>query len=395
MTEIFAGINGHRLTSVKLTVANVGPWVADVVFEAAPDVSGKVKLTIGTLELTGTVDPSHNGTFGLQRKARIIAGANGWGSKVVAWNYANDAGVKALTVAQDAARLVGETLGSFVPTKERVGIAYVRQAGLASRVLEDALNGAPWWVDYDGTTKAGPRKATALDAKAYEVLAYDPAAKVATLAVDDPGAVRIGSILSERLDAPATVRELELTVNANELRITAWCGGSETGLGRLPGLMRAIVERATDSRLYGKYAYRVVRMDGDRVQCQAVSKAAGLPDVLPVSMVPGMAGAHAQLTPGAGIYLEFVAGDRTQPIITGFAGKDGTGFVPISLGICEGPAPAPAAARVGDAVQVTLPPGPFSGTLNGVTPISGTITWAPPATAQGTITAGSAKVRIG
>lgn len=395
MTEVFAGINGNRLTSLKLTVANVGPWVADVVFEGAPDVSGKVKLTIGTLELSGTVDPSHNGTFGLQRKARVIAGANGWGSNVQPKNYANDAGVKARTVVEDAARAVGESLGTVVPTKERIGIAYVRQAGLASRVLEDALGGAPWWVDYDGATQAGPRKATALDAKSYQVLAYDPASKVATLAVDDPGAVRVGSVLSQGLDAPVTVRELELSVNANELRITAWCGGSETGLGRLPGLMRAIVERATDNKLFGKYRYRVVRMDGDRVQCQAVSKAAGLPDVLPVSMWPGMAGAHAQLTPGAELLLEFIEGDRTLPIITGFAGQDGTGFVPISLGICEGPAPAPAAARVGDAVQVTLPPGPFSGTLNGVTPISGTITWSPPATAQGTITAGSSKVRIG
>lgn len=390
MSDLFVGVNGHRVTSVKLTVANVGPWVAELVFEGSPDLVGRVTLTIGTLELSGTLDPDRNGTFGLRRSARIVGGAGSWGSQVTAKNYANDAGIKARTVAEDAARAVGESLGSFVPTRERVGSFYVRQAGCASTALEDALGGAPWWVDYAGVTQAGPRPATALDATAYQVLAYDPATRVATLAVDDPGAIRIGSILTERLDAPQTVREFELSVTAEEMRVHAWCGGSDTGGGRLADLFRSIVERVTDGKLFGKYRYRVVRMNGDRVEAQAVRKAAGLPDLLPVSMWPGVAGVHAVLTPGAEVLVEFIEGDRTQPIVTHFAGKDGAGFVPTSLTL-GGPNGSPA-ARQGDNVEVLLPPAIFSGSIGG-TPATGVLTF-PMTKTLGVITAGSSKVKV-
>jgi hypothetical protein len=100
---------------------------------------------------------------------------------------------------------------------------------------------------------------------------------------------------------------------------------------------------------------------------------------------------HAQLTPGAEVFVEFEEGDRTKPIITGFAGKDGVGFAPVRLELANGAdAPAPAAARVGDQVQVTIPIGSFliaatsGGTLN-----------PSPVTVTGTVTQGSSKVGIG
>lgn len=344
MSDVFAAVNGHRLTAVRLVVGNVGPWFADVDFEVDPELSGKVKLAIGALELEGTIK---GGTFGLQRKARIVAGAGAWADEVEPKDYHNDAGVKARTVAEDAAREVGEQLGSFVPRIERVGVDYVRQAGPAVRALEDVAGGVPWWVDYDGVTKVGVRPAVAAEATAYEVLAYDPRERIATLAVDDPGAIRIGSIISERLDVPQTVRELELRLG-EELRITAWCGGSELGPGRAAGLLQSIAEATIGRRLYGVYRYRVVRMASDRVELQAESKRAGLPDVLPVSMMPGVAGVHAELTAGAHVLVQFVEGDRSLPVITAFGGKDRDGFVPTSLALCNG---VQRVARQGDLVQ--------------------------------------------
>lgn len=392
--DTFAAINGQRLTSVQLTVGNAGPWYADCDFEADPAVSGRVELVVGQLKLSGTIDTRASGAHTLQRRVRVVGGAGGWGESVAPKAYANDAGVKARTVAEDAARAVGETIGDFVPRDERVGKAYTRQAGPASRTLEDVLGGVAWWVDYAGVTRAGPRPRQVLPPSSYEVLAYDPRDRIVTLGVDNPAAVVIGSVLSERLEAPLTVRAIELRVTAGELRVMAWCGGSEAGFGPVTGLMRAIAQRSTDGKLHGLYRYRVTRMVAERVELQAVKRLVGLPDLLPLSMWPGIAGAHAELAPSAEVLVQFIEGDRAQPVVTHFAGKDGTGFVPtrLTLGGVDGPN----AARNGDAVEVLLPPAVMSGTaiIGGVpTPLTGVLTFTM-SKAIGVITAGSGKVRI-
>ena len=103
---------------------------------------------------------------------------------------------------------------------------------------------------------------------------------------------------------------------------------------RLLRAMQAIV-RETFPRydFLAKYRYRVVKMNpcDDRVQLQAVRKLAGLPDLLPVSILPGMAGLSAVLTPGAIVLVEFIEGDPSLPIVTHFEAKGGSGFLPVSL----------------------------------------------------------------
>jgi hypothetical protein len=100
-----------------------------------------------------------------------------------------------------------------------------------------------------------------------------------------------------------------------------------------------------------------------------------------------VAGVASKLTLGAEVLVQFIEGDRAQPVLTGYAGKDGVGFVPLETVI--GGEPAPAAARVGD--HVTLPSGIFNGAIIGVGPATGTIVFTSP----GTISSGSSKVRIG
>jgi hypothetical protein len=158
-------------------------------------------------------------------------------------------------------------------------------------------------------------------------------ARTIVLAVDDVRAVGIGSILSERLDAAQTVRELEIDVSVQGVRVKAWCGGSASTASRLTGAIRAIIASATDGKIYGLRKYRVTQMSADRVELQVVRRDAGLPDILPISMWPGLAGAHAALTPGAEVLVEFIDGEPTDPVITHFAGKGGAGFVPVSLAI--------------------------------------------------------------
>lgn len=397
MTETYVSINGTRVTELRLRASNVGPWFVEADLESDADVPSApmaAKVEIGALKLVGTVDAGAVGTFGLQTKLRIVGGAGAWSKFVTAKGYHNDAGVKARTVADDLARELGETLGRFVPARERLGRDYARPAGPASTVLEDIVNGAPWWVGYDGLTNVGPRPASTAAPGSYEVTAYDARSKIATIALDDPGAVRVGSILSERLDGPQTVRELELRVTPDEMRMSCWCGGSEAAGGMLADLLRSIARRSTDGQLFGVYRYRVVKMAGDRVELQAVSKLPGLPDLLPLSMWPGVAGVHADLAASAEVLVTFIEGDRAQPVVTGFSGKDGVGFAPTVLELGGGAGPE--AGRKGDTVEVLLPPAVLSGTalIGGVpTPITGALTFLL-GKALGQLTSGSAKVRI-
>lgn len=315
-----ASINGAALAECIVHVPGVGPWWAECTFVEAPEVSGRITIDIQGLTLSGTVDPNHNGVFGLQRKCRVTGGGGGWGAPLRAKYYHNDAQIRAQTIAEDAAREAGETLGTFTPSAARIGIAYTRSAGPASRVLEDVIGSAQWWVDYDGRTQVGARSGSAVDSTAYTLLTYEPDERVAEITVDDPGAVRVGDTLDG-----ITVRELVIEVKADTLRLRVWGGDTATGRGRLAGLLRGIVQRTVSDKIWGVWRYRVYQMSGDRVELQAVRRDAGLPDVLPIDMVPGLAGGKAELTPGTEVLVQFVEGDRRYPIATHFGG------VPVEL----------------------------------------------------------------
>lgn len=393
MTEAYASVGGIPAQAVTLTVGNIGAWHVTADLESDAALSGKVSVVLGALTLVGTVDPGRSGTWDLQRRCRVVAGAGGWRQDVPERGYHNDAGIKARLVAEDAAREVGETIGAFVPAHERIGSDYARQAGLAVTALEDAAGGVPWWVDYAGVTHVGGRPvARAASAEGYEVVAYDPRSRVATLAILDPAAVTVGSVIANGLPEPMTVRHLHLFVNAAESRAHAWVSRDEADAApQLTGLVRAIVQRVTDSKLFGPWRYRLVRMAADgRADLQAVRADAGLPDLAPIEIWAGSAGVHANLAPGAHVLVQFIEGDRAQPVVTHVTPRGGAGWIPLQLTL--GGEDGPLAARQNDAVECLLPPCIFSGTVGGV-PASGVLTF-PASKLVGIITAGSAKVRI-
>ncbi len=389
MTQSFAHVDGNQLASATIHIPWSGAWFADLVFLEDPSLSGAVSLVVGDVTLRGTIDERYSGTRGAELRARIVGGAGGWSAAVAAQSYVNDQGVRALLVAQDAARLSGETLGTFAPSSSSLGSYYVRQAGPASRVLEDVIGSAAWWVELDGTTTVGTRASSPAASGSYQVLEYDAAARLVTLGVDSVAAVAPGAVLSDGLDAPQTVRDLEVRVTPESVRLVAWTGTPAGARGRLEGAFRTVVEAATGGRLHGVYAYRVARLSADRVELQAIDRALGLPDLGPTPMWPGVAGVHATLTLGAEVLVAFVNGDRTRPIVSGFVGKGGPGFVPALLAICDAGGDAPFAARVGDAVKVTFPIGTLLTSAN--TPVYN----AAPVDVTGTITSGSSKVKVG
>jgi hypothetical protein len=387
-------LNGHPLHSLTLRVGELGVWTAECRLVEAPDVMSTIaSLRVGDTELQGTIIESQ--IFGLALGARVVGGAGGWAKVLKRASYHNDAGVKALTLAEDAAREAGETLGTFKPGTDRVGVDYARRVASAASVLEYAAGGVPWFVDYQGVTRVEPRAGGTVPADAYTMLAYDPVERVAVLAVDDFAAIVPGrTLVDPRMTTPMVIRDIELTsLEGGPLRATVWCGASpRAGAGRLGDLFQAVVERLTCRELHGLYRYRVVTMRDDlRVDLQAVRLQLGLPDLQAVSQSPGVPGLAAQLTEGCEVLVQFIDGDCAAPIITHYAGPGSSGFAPV--GIVIGDDEGMPAARQGDSVEVLLPPALFNGVI-GVAPATGVITWTLGPKADGQITGGSGKVRI-
>lgn len=392
--QIAPTVNGFAAARVLVTVPNKGPWSADCDVSSEAPITGRVTITLSpTLELKGTVVPEQSGTFAQTNWIRVVAGGAGWSESISARGYHNDAGVKTLAIAQDAATACGETIGGFAPSAERLGVDFARNFGRASSALEIAAGEVPWWVDYAGVTHVGLRPETELASEAYHVIGYNPRERMALIGADDPGLVTIGSVLSEHLDDPGAVRELQILADKTGVQLMCWLGGDERSPARLAAIMQSIVSRVSDRRLYGIYRYRVVRMAPDgRVDLQAARKAVGLPDLAPIDMWPGVPGVHSELSEGAEVLVQFIDGDKSQPIVTHYAAENADGFIPTQIVI--GGTDGPEAGRKGDAVEVLLPPAVLTGTL---TPpgsaITGVITFTSNK-AEGQITAGSGKVKI-
>lgn len=398
--DLYCTVDGKPCSYARITVAYAGPWQAECTLEFLDPLPSPVTIRIGDLALVGTAIADADGTDNLKRRVRIVAGAGGWSRAIAPRAYHNDAGVRARVVADDAARDVGETIGAvFVPARERIGLDYARSAGLASRALTDVIGaGVAWWLDYDGTTCVGPRPVGAPADDTYTVLAFDPSERIATIHADDPSIIRVGQLLTQGLDTPATVRELQIIADAKaerEVMITAWLGGTAQDAGRLQGLFTAIVQRIMADKLYGPYKYRVASQGSDdRCGLQAIS--AGVPDLTMITGWPGIPGERSRLTLGTQVLVQFIDGDRAQPVITHYSPVGFPGFAPIALTL-GGPT-GPAAAREGDSVAVTLASFQFSGTISGLGAVTGTITpnAAPLGNnkATGTITSGSSIVNI-
>lgn len=333
----YAHVGGVEIISGDVVIPYSGAWFADLMFAAPLEATGRVTIEIGSMRLVGTVDPVASGTRGEQSFARIVAGAGGWATLVTPQHYHADNGVRALLIAQDAARIAGETLGTFTPSADTVGIDYARQVGPASRVLDASCGSASWWVDFDGVTQVGTRATSAAPAASYELIEYDPRQRIATLALDDISLVGVGSVLTDALDTPQTVRDVTLRLSEETVRVIAWTGEPAHTRGRLAGIVEAVIESILDRRAYGLRKCRVIRVASDRVEVQPVRASMGLPEMLPISMWPGVAGIHATLTPGSEVLVQFVDGDRSQPVITHYVGKGGGGWVPVTIDIGENP----------------------------------------------------------
>ncbi|MCP3886454.1 MAG: hypothetical protein GY700_13490 [Propionibacteriaceae bacterium] len=390
MTVVTA--NDMPLASVDLYVPHRGAWWARLEFVDAPDIEGSVEIAIDELRLTGTIVPDRDGTHGSHRKCLVFAGAAGWGTEVQPLHYRSDTGVRALLVAEDAARAAGETLGTFEPSQEHMGPHYVRQSGLARRVLEEAIGDVLWWVDYEGVTHVSSERPTVEATEDdYRVLDYDPMERLITLEIRDPRGVIVGSSLAEGIDDPQTVRELTLHASSGGLRMQVWTGEGRYGLADSQAY--TAYRRYSDGHLWGSWRYRVTRMTGDAIDARPVLSTHGLPELVGVQLSPGVPGCDVDVPAGLEVLVEFIEGNRAYPRIVAFAGHDQSSWTPTRLtldaGAIElGDGATKEAARKDDTVEVTIPMNTVivavaGGTLN-----------PSPITLNGSITSGSAKTKV-
>lgn len=195
-------LNGLPCHRAELHVPWRGRWVACAAYDGVVPI-GRVSLTWGNAVLVGGVDPTGSGTWQGETLVTIVGGP-GWGSVLPAGWLQNDAGLTGLAVAQQTATLAREALVAPATAFKLLRISYARPRREASRTLDDVLApGAAWWVEYDGTTRAGIRLPTPAPPR-VEVLEYDQEKHIAELDADDVSQTLVGSVI-----APAPPRRLE------------------------------------------------------------------------------------------------------------------------------------------------------------------------------------------
>ena len=250
-------------------------------------------MQVGAATWAGTVIEGYSGSFGAVRRVRVVGGAGGWTKVVSPRAYANDLGVKALTVASDLASEVGEQIGGFVPAAARLGRNFVRRGDVASVVLREVIGTTPWYLDAAGVTHVGAHKAAPVMG-GYEILSYDPMHRMVTCSVDDPLTLAIGSQISDtaRLGSIVlTIRELEYRIEQGQLRVSAWTGGTDMSECRLPKALTAIIEHTVSQHLYGAYRYEVESCTGDKLTLRSSGRSDQMPERLPsVIQLPGVPG---------------------------------------------------------------------------------------------------------
>jgi hypothetical protein len=353
-----ATLAGHRITSGRNTLPAWGAWYADASLDGEVTLSGAVDLVIADATYKGTV--LSGGPAQGRSDFRIVGGKAGWGKIIPKKSYANDAGVKLSTVLGDAAREAGETLDtSTISSAARVGPGFTRPKGPACRVLEQLAPGA-WYIGEDGVTRLGKRATKTFSGVAARVTPIDKARGTLTLAAESITAL-VPGVVVDSLEAVDVVHE----IGPKGLRTKIY--GSRGSLPTSRGLaaMRLVLDQLDPDRMFrGVWEYRVVTLEGKRVNLQPVLVSTGMPDLQRVPIRPGLAGSRSDLMLGARVLVGFVNADRSRPEVLAVEDADGEGFKPVLTEI-----DATTFVKLADGVRIMPATGDLAG---GIWPILGT-----------------------
>lgn len=316
-----ATLNGHTVTVATVQLPAWGRWFADVAIDGEQTLSGAVKLVIADATFAGAI---LSGGSSMGRSSFRVCGGAGWGKVVPSKNYRSDADVKLSTVAEDAARLAGETLGD-VP-RATIGKAWTRPDGEAARTLE-ALAPKGWRVDADGVTRFGRRSRTEL---ARSVTKGKPDRARGTIEIATDSIVDLApGVVVDGIEAVDVVHEL----GDGKLRTTLFGSGIAATSRRLDALAK-LVDLLDPGRAFrGVYEFRVTTQEGTMLNLQPTRASSGMPTLRRVPVRPGVPGAKAMFALGAKVVVGFLDQSPARPVVLACEDEDGDGFVPLSLTI--------------------------------------------------------------
>jgi hypothetical protein len=320
---IDAALAGRLATHARANLPAFGAWFADASLDGDHTLSGVVELRIADLTLSGCV--LSGGPDNGRSHYRIVGGKGGWGKTIPRRSYSNDLGVSVATVIRDAAEAVGEVVE--LATTARLGPAFVRPEGTASRVLELVAPGN-WYVGEDGVTRLGRRPSLALTIPGVTHGPVDLARGTVTLASDTIATILPGCVVDG-----LNVVDVEHEVSAEGgLRSTVWgsMGGQSS---RRIAAHRALYDALDPGRKYrGTFAeYRVVTLSNERLNLQPVRVSTGMPDLRNVPIRYGVPGCKASTSLGARVLVCFADADPSRPFVAAFEEPGGGGFYPTTL----------------------------------------------------------------
>ncbi len=318
-----ASLNGTRVTSARVNLPAWGAWYADLATDGEVRIAGRADIVIADLRLRGTV--LRGGPAKGRSMFRVVGGAGGWGRPIAAKAYANDAGVKASTVLNDAATGAKETIdpATMAAAGDRLGPAWARRKGPASWALERIVPGR-WYVGEDGVTRIGSRPAGKLPPGVTHG-PVDRARGTVTLAAESIATILPGVVV-DGMTAVDVLHEVDAKTG---LRSTVWGAAAEATTRRLAA-WRAILDQLDPDRAFrAVWEYRVVTLAGARLNLQPVRVSTGLPSLERVPVRPGVAGMKSTLAPGARVLVAFVDADPARPFVCGHEDADGEGFAPL------------------------------------------------------------------
>lgn len=192
-----------------------GQWILKATLDGAAP-TGRVPVVWGSARLQGSVDPSGTGVWQGETLVTIVGGL-GWSTVLASVWIQNDSGLAGLAVAQQTAQLAGETLVAPASAWRALRVSYGRPKQSGARTLTQLLvSGSTWWVDLDGTTRAGARPSPAAP-KRVEVLELDAERRFASLDADDVSQVLVGRVIAAAPPRrPRALRVVELHASIGE-----------------------------------------------------------------------------------------------------------------------------------------------------------------------------------
>jgi hypothetical protein len=315
-----ATLDGHRATSMRVTLPSYGLGWVEATLDEEVTLAGACTVVLADLTLACTI--MSGGPHKGRSRYRLALGGGGWGATIAAKGYADDAGVKRAKVLADAAAAAGETFvdSETAATATRLGPSYARVEGPASRVLHETAPGA-WYVDETGTTRLGARAAAAIGVS-FTAGPLDTAMGCQTIA-----ATSIATLLPGVTVDGNVATDVVHSVDAEQgLRTTLHYAGVTNGARRLE-LWRELFDALDPHRRFrGVTEYRVVTLEGERLNLQPVLVSGGMPDLRRVVARPGVAGCKAEVALGSRVGVAFMNSDPSRPYVACYEDAEGEGW---------------------------------------------------------------------